>query len=183
MHTYVGCVPNAFEPGPYVRRELRESGELKIRETPFNTAIIVQEVIEGVQQVLQPAMAASYEAEAADVMQQANAATTVQNQQTALMEQMLHMMQIMQQQLQQNNSGTTTTSNNSRNCVRTKIDKYCWMHGACAHSSADCRNKKKKRHYIIENFVCLVKYWMETSERLLNKFGVIFLVDWRFFCS
>ena len=33
-------------------RELRESGKLEIRDTPFNTANIVQEVIEGVQQVL-----------------------------------------------------------------------------------------------------------------------------------
>ena len=32
--------------------ELCESGELEVRETPFNTANIVQEVIEGVQQVL-----------------------------------------------------------------------------------------------------------------------------------
>ena len=73
----------------HICRELRESGELEIRDTPFNTADIVQELIEGVQQVLQPAMEASYEAEAADLMQQDNAATSVPNQQTVLMEQML----------------------------------------------------------------------------------------------
>ena len=121
-------------------RELRESGELEIRETPFNTANIVQEVIEGVQQVLQPAMEASYEAETADALHHANAATPASTQQTTLlMEQMLHMMQIMQQQLQQNNSSASSTA---RNRVRTKTDKYCWTHGACAHSSTECRNRK-----------------------------------------
>ena len=25
---------------------------------------------------------------------------------------------------------------------RKNISKYCWSHGACAHSSADCNNKK-----------------------------------------
>ena len=123
-------------------RELRESGELEIRETPFNTANIVQEVIEGVQQVLQPAMEASYEAENADVLHHTNAATPAPSQQTALMEQMLHMMQIMKQQFQQNATNNTATNNNSRNRVRTKIDKYCWTHGVCAHSSAECRNKQ-----------------------------------------
>ena len=53
-------------------RELRESGELEIRETPFNSANLVQDVIDGVQQVLQPAMEASYEAEAHDNMQHAH---------------------------------------------------------------------------------------------------------------
>ena len=102
----------------HICRELRESGELEIRDTPFNTADIVQELIEGVQQVLQPAMEASYEAEAADLMQQDNAATSVPNQQTVLMEQMLHMMQIMQQQIQQNSNGNKNTSNISKNlCI------------------------------------------------------------------
>ena len=41
-------------------RKLRESGELEIRETPFNTAKFVQEVIKGVQQVLQPSTCASW---------------------------------------------------------------------------------------------------------------------------
>jgi len=121
-------------------RELRESGELEMRDTPFNTANIVQEVIEGVQQVLQPAMEASYEAEAADILQHANAATTAPTQQTVLMEQMLHMMQLMQQQLQQSSAGNKNNATNNK--LRTKINKYCWTHGACAHSSSECRNKK-----------------------------------------
>ena len=124
-------------------RELRELGELELRETPFNTANIVQEVIEWVQQVLQPAMEASYEAETADVLHHANAATPAPTLQTTLlMEQILHMIQIMQQQLQQKNSKNNTASHNNMTRVRTKIDKYCWTHRACAHSSAECRNKK-----------------------------------------
>ena len=51
--------------------------------------------------------------------------------------------QVMQQQLQQNNHSTNNSASNAtRNRVRTKIDKYCWTHGACAHSSTECRNCK-----------------------------------------
>ena len=77
-------------------RELRESGELEFRETPFNTANLVQELIEGVQQVMQPAMEASYEAETADMFHQTNAVSSVSTQQTELMELMEKMMKMMQ---------------------------------------------------------------------------------------
>ena len=99
----------------------------------------MQEVIEGVQQVLQPAMETSYEAEAADILHHANAAPAAPTQQTVLMEQMLQMMQLMQQQMQQSSN---SCSNNKSNKICTKTDKYCWTHGASAHSSKDCRNKK-----------------------------------------
>ncbi len=56
-------------------------------------------MIEGVQQILQPAMEASYESKAADLPQQAYTVAPVHTQQTALMEQMMTMMQLMQQQL------------------------------------------------------------------------------------
>ena len=117
--------------------ELWESDKLEIRDTPFNTANIVQEVIEGVQQVLQPAMEASYEAEAANNLQYV--APAEYTQQTVLMEQMLQMMQLMQQQMQQSSS---SRNNNNSNKIRTKTDKYCWTHGGCAHTSKNCRNKK-----------------------------------------
>ena len=132
------CMWDAFQTHfSQAHREIRESGELEIRDTPFNTANIVQEVIEGVQQVLQPAMEASYEAEAANNLQYVAPAESTQ--QTVLMEQMLQMMQLMQQQMQQSSS---SQSNNKSNKIRTKTDKYCWTHGGCAHTSKNCRNKK-----------------------------------------
>lgn len=56
-------------------QELRESGELEERKTPFNTNKFVKEVIDGVQQVLQPAMEASYKSEAMGVQHHANTTT------------------------------------------------------------------------------------------------------------
>lgn len=122
-------------------RELRESGELEIRETSFNSANLVQDVIDGVQLVLQPAMEASYEAEAHDNMQHAHNISSASTRQTDLMEQMLVMMQMMQQQLNQSTTSSLTHSNNQRR-PRTKNNKYCWTHGACAHDSSECKNKK-----------------------------------------
>ncbi len=122
-------------------RELRESGELEIRDTPFNSANLVQDVIDGVQQVLQPAMEASYEAEAHDNMQHAHNISSASTRQTDLMEQMLAMMQLMQQQLNQSPALSSTRPLNQRR-PRTKTNKYCWTHGACAHGSSECQNKK-----------------------------------------
>ena len=34
-------------------------------------------------------------------------------------------------------------SGGSSYCKRKNTSKYCWSHGACAHSSADCNNKKR----------------------------------------
>ena len=84
--------------------KLRESGKLEIRETPFDTANFVQEIVEGVQQVLQPAFQASYEAEADDLQHQANLASSAPTQQTDLLHRMMQMMQLIQHQLQQNSS-------------------------------------------------------------------------------
>ena len=38
-----------------------------------------------------------------------------------------------------NNGG----SGGSSYCKRRNTSNYCWSHGACAHSSADCNNKKR----------------------------------------
>lgn len=122
---------------------LRETGELENKDSTFNTANIIQEVVEGVQQALTPTPEDVTETE--ELIQQANAATTHSTQQTLLMEQMLAMMKTMQCQLAatattspvQNN---TTTTNSMR--PRRNTSRYCWSHGACAHWGSDCTNKK-----------------------------------------
>ena len=49
----------------------------------------------------------------------------------------------MQQQLQHNNFSNNTRNNNNNNGrTRSKTNKYCWTHGACAHTSTECKNKK-----------------------------------------
>ena len=47
----------------------------------------------------------------------------------------------MQQQMHIN---TPTPSSNTTSTLRqrTKTNKYCWSHGACAHTSSECRSKK-----------------------------------------
>ncbi len=72
-----------------VHCELRVLGKLELWETPFNAANLVQEVIEGVQQVIQPNVKASYDAEANDLLHQANAVTAVSTHQTVLLQQMM----------------------------------------------------------------------------------------------
>jgi len=59
--------------------------------------------------------------------------------------QMLQMMQQMQTQFaatkNQDNS-SQRQSNTSSHRTRTTTNRYCWTHGACAHSSVNCRSKK-----------------------------------------
>ena len=120
-------------------RELRESGELLVNETPFHTANLVQEVIDGVQQALNPTT--EDEQEADEILHSANIAMDASVQQTLLLQQMMQLLQSMQQQM---NINTTTPSSNttSTSRQRTRTNKYCWSHGACAHTSAECRSKK-----------------------------------------
>ena len=124
-------------------RELRESGDLTINDTTFHTANLIQEVVEGVQQALAPT--AEDEEEVEDIMHHANAVTDASTQQTLLMQQMLQMMQQMQTQFaatkNQDNS-SQRQSNTSSKRTRTTTNRYCWTHGACAHSSVNCRSKK-----------------------------------------
>ena len=112
------------------------------------------------QQVLQPAMETSYEAEAADILHHANAAPAAPTQQTVLMEQMLQMMQLMQQQMQQSSSSRSNTKSNKMQ----KIDKYCWMHGGCAHSSKDCRNKNLDTRILLRS----IKGWVAVQLILIK---------------
>ena len=120
-------------------REIREYGELSINETPFQTANLVQEVIDGVQQALNPTE--EDEIEADNLFHSANATVDASVQQTLLLQQMMQMMQVMQQQLTNQQTPRSPTPSTSQR-YRTKTNKYCWSHGACAHMSAECRSKK-----------------------------------------
>lgn len=68
-----------------VHRELRESGELSVQDTPFQTANLVQELIDGVQQALTPTNDDEIEAE--EMIHTANATVDASMQQTLLLQQ------------------------------------------------------------------------------------------------
>ena len=122
---------------------LRETGELTDQESTFNTANIIQEVVDGVQQALQPT--ADDIDETSELIHEANLATAQTTQQTELMQQMLQMIQSMQNiQCQLVNSAAQVPNNSQRRNtrIRRNISKYCWTHGACSHWGKDCRNKK-----------------------------------------
>ena len=128
-------------------QELREAGDLQIRESQFNSANIVQEVIDGVQSVLQPTDNTQDTTE--DVINQmANNAAQQQmmpqimNQMVELLQQMSTMQQQLQQQASTSSSITTNSSNSRRRRIRTNTSFYCWSHGACAHPSPQCKSKK-----------------------------------------
>lgn len=76
---------------------LRETGELSKQESSFNTANLVQEVVDRVQQALNPTP--DDIAETAEILQQANIATETSNTQTELLQKMIEMMQQIQCQL------------------------------------------------------------------------------------
>ena len=81
---------------------LRDSGKLTNQESTFNTANIIQEFVNGVQQALSPTP--DDISEASEIMQQANAATSQVTQQTELLQKMMEMMQMMQCQLASDNN-------------------------------------------------------------------------------
>ena len=117
---------------------VRDSGELTNQESTFNTANIIQEVVDGVQQALNPTP--DDISEALELMQQANAATSQVTQQTELLQKMMEMMQIMQCQLVSDNNSANQSMPRKR--IRRNTSKYCWTHGACAHTGFECTNKK-----------------------------------------
>lgn len=128
-------------------QELKEAGDLTVRESQFHSANIVQEVIEGVQSVLQTPEAGLYDS-SETIHHMANSAAQAQmmpqllNQMAQLMQQMTTIQQQMNSQSSSNNSySSSSTSRQRRN--RTNTSHYCWSHGACAHSSARCRSKKE----------------------------------------
>ena len=104
--------------------------------TPFQTANLVQDVIDGVQQALNPTEEDEIEAE--EMIHNANTAVDASLQQTVLLQQMMQMMQVMQQQMTaQQPSGLSGSQTIQLKC--TKTNKYCWTYGACAHMSAECQ--------------------------------------------
>lgn len=122
---------------------LRDTGELSTQASSFDTANIIQELVDGVQQALHPTP--DDIAETNVLIQQANAATSHSSQQTELLQKMISMMQAMQSQLAETtataqSSGQPTTSRQHR--PRRNTSKYCWSHGACSHGGIDCAHKK-----------------------------------------
>ena len=146
--------------------DLRETGDLEIQHTQFNSANLVQEVIEGVQRAMEPAVGQAAEAEEQVMSHMANAAS--QNQMMPQMLQqmvtMMEQMQTMQREMNNNNNsnhnnnnynnnqnnnrnGRSSNQNNNANRSetrgRTNTSMYCWSHGACAHSGQNCNSKKE----------------------------------------
>ena len=121
---------------------LRDSGELTNQESSFNTANIIQEVVDGVQQALNPTQ--DDIDEMSELIHQANVATTQAHQQTELLQKMIDMMQTMQCQLATNASQRSNPPTSNRNTrIHRNASKYCWSHGACAHWGSECTNKKQ----------------------------------------
>ena len=131
----------------YFRRahqELKESGDLQIKDTTFHSANLVQEVVDGVQTALQSSDN-SIEDPSTVINQMANNAAQQQilPQMMAQMVQMMEQMNTLQQKLQNNsNPPATTPTNNPRRRRRTNFTFYCWSHGACAHPSHECKSKR-----------------------------------------
>ena len=128
-------------------QELKEAGDLQIRNTQFNSANLVQEVIDGVQSALAPPEASNDPTP--DVIDQMANAAAQQQLMPQMMQQMVQLMQqmaVIQQNMNMNSSRTSSLSSsstsNSRNTrQRTNTQHYCWSHGACAHTSSNCRSK------------------------------------------
>ena len=127
-------------------QELKEAGDLQVRETQFNSANLVQEVIDGVQSALQPQESNDETSEVLQHMANSAAQQQVVPQLMAQMVDLLQKMTVMQQKMSDQQSSTpslsTTTSSSSRRRRRTNISFYCWSHGACAHPSPDCKSKR-----------------------------------------
>ena len=125
-------------------QELKEAGDLTIRETQFQTANIVQEVIDGVQAVLQtPEASGDNNPEIVQHMANNMAQAQFLPQIMTQMPQLIQQMNAMQHQI--NNNSTIRQSSSSiprQHRPRTNTSKYCWSHGACAHTSQQCRSKK-----------------------------------------
>jgi len=130
-------------------QELKEAGDLQLRDTQFNSANLVQEVIDGVQSVLTPSENTVNDQTNDVIQHMANNAAHQQMmpQMMAQMMELLNKMTVMQENLQ--HQSVAASSNASRNSTsvrshrsRTNTNYYCWSHGACAHSSDQCKSKR-----------------------------------------
>ena len=130
-------------------QELKETGDLQVRDTTFDSANLVRDVIDGVQLALHPPDEPQPDESPHLVQQFANNAAQAQlmPQLMAQMVQMMEQMSTMQQKLSSqqsvSSSNSTLSSNTSRRRrTRGTTDSYCWSHGACAHTSSQCNSKK-----------------------------------------
>ena len=129
-------------------KELKEVGDLQLRETQFNSANLVQEVIDGVQSALQPQdLPPDSTNKSIQPMANSAAQQQVMPQLMSQMVDLLQKMSTMQQKMQNQQSSSTTSissssNSGSRRCRITNISFYCWSHGACAHPSAEYKIKR-----------------------------------------
>lgn len=124
-------------------QELKEAGDLEIRETSFNSANLVKDVVEGVQTALASDIQDPGEHDTSEMLSHlANNAAQQQllPQMMAQMIQMMEQMSTIQHQLA--SSTAPSTSSSLRRTPRTNTSKYCWSHGACAHTGTECKNKR-----------------------------------------
>ena len=130
------------------QQELKEAGDLTVQETQFHMANIVQEVIDGVQSVLQaPEHLIGNNQDVINQMANSAAQNKMLPQLMTQMTQLMQQMNSIQQQLNTQASTTSTitqssSSSSRQHCPRTNTSHYCWSHGACAHTSVQCRSKK-----------------------------------------
>ena len=109
------------------------------RHSSFNTANIVQELVNGVQNAFNPTN--DNIEETSQLIHQANILAAATNQQTILMQQILQVMQDMQTQLTAMATPQLQSSrNNGTNnpCRYHTTTKYCW----CTHNGSECTNQK-----------------------------------------
>jgi len=65
--------------------------------------------------------------------------------------QLITAIQQLQQHLQSMSTNVSNGSNgNGRRQRRRNVSKYCWSHGASAHASPDCENKKGHKYRILQ---------------------------------
>ena len=141
-------------------QELREVTDIGMEEAQRQAqqANLVEQVVQGIQNAIhtneptadieQPTLQHIPPTEPPPVCPQAlppqNMAFTATSMHPKFLQQFQAMQQMqfdhMQKMMEQMTNMTNNTNNNNGKKKRT-TNKYCWTHGACAHSSKDCRSK------------------------------------------
>jgi len=127
-------------------QELKEAGDLELKDTPYASANLVQDVIDGVQTALAqdspPPPDLSDHTDTISHLANNAAQHQLLPQMMAQMVQMMEQMATIQQQLANQTLQSTPTNSQPTRPRRTNTSKYCWSHGACAHDGNDCKAKK-----------------------------------------
>ena len=144
-------------------RELKEVGELSARDTPYNQANLVCQIVDAVQESLAnnegqrneapPRPAANSTTQTTPPVQSAPMFMPMSdpNQLNALFQQMM-LQNMMGNMNNGNNNNSNNNSNrnrnnrrnNNRNRDRRQIQmRYCWSCGWCTHDGDHCRNRKE----------------------------------------